>query len=192
MTSSNVQEKSFFASLFDFDFTSFITLRFLKVIYKLVVALILLGGLLSLIYGLTSGSALGVISGLILAPLLTVVYLVLARIGLEVVAMFFRIGDDAALAVQLLGGNRKPSPAYPASPTPSNPEPAPVVPNAAAPYPTTPPPTTPPPSTQPPASAPPARGQDAPTPPAADDHATTVFPIPPADHDGWGPTTPSR
>lgn len=180
MTSSNVQEKSFFASLFDFDFTSFITLRFLKVIYKLVVALILLGGLLSLIYGLTSGSALGVISGLILAPLLTVVYLILARIGLEVVAMFFRIGDDAALAVQLLGGNRKPSPAYPASPATPSPAPYPATPSP-APYPTTPPP----------AEAPPARGEQSSTPPA-DDHATTVFPVPPADHDGWGPTTPSR
>ena len=45
MTTSNSQQKNFIASLFDFGFTSFVTLRFLKVIYAIFVVLILLVGL---------------------------------------------------------------------------------------------------------------------------------------------------
>ena len=48
MTTSNSQQKNFIASLFDFGFTSFVTLRFLKVIYAIFVVLILLVGVLGL------------------------------------------------------------------------------------------------------------------------------------------------
>jgi hypothetical protein len=104
MTTTNSQQKNFLASLFDFGFTSFVTLRFLKVIYAIFVVLILLGGLFLLIGGLSTGNALGIIGAIIFAPLVTLVYLVFARIMFEVIAMFFRIGDNTFLAVQLLGG----------------------------------------------------------------------------------------
>ncbi len=106
MTTSNSQQKNFLASLFDFGFTSFVTLRFLKVIYAIFVVLILLGGLFVLIGGLSTGNALTIIGVIIFAPLVTLVYLVFARIMFEVIAMFFRIGDNTFLAVQLLGGGR--------------------------------------------------------------------------------------
>lgn len=194
MSTTNTHVKSFFATLFDFSFTSFITLRFLKAIYAIVVALVLLGGLISLIVGLSSGSALGVISGLILAPLGTLVYLVLARIGLEVVAMFFRIGDDTARTVELLGGRPQPS---------DRPAPYAAAPYVAAPE---------APSGGP---APTAAAPDVPLDPG---QPTTVFPAQPDapgsfsappplerqpeampgtsaandDDEGWGPTTQSR
>lgn len=178
MSTTNTHVKSFFATLFDFSFTSFITLRFLKAIYAIVVALVLLGGLISLIAGLSSGSALGVITGLILAPLGTLVYLVLARIGLEVVAMFFRIGDDTARAVELLGGRQQPFPVPPQQAAPAAPaEPPldagqpttvfPVQPDAAGSF-----------SAPPPAD----REQEA----MPETRATHV------DDEGWGPTTQSR
>ena len=106
MTTPNSQQKNFIASLFDFGFTSFVTLRFLKVIYTIFVVLILLAGLFFLIGGLSSGTSLGIIGAIIFAPLVTLVYLVLARIGFEVIAMFFRIGDNTFLAVQLLSGGK--------------------------------------------------------------------------------------
>ncbi len=104
MTTTNSQQKNFLASLFDFGFTSFVTLRFLKVIYAIFVVLILLGGLFFLIGGLSTGNGLAIIGAIIFAPLVTLVYLVFARIMFEVIAMFFRIGDNTFLAVQLLGG----------------------------------------------------------------------------------------
>ena len=105
MTTSNSQQKNFIASLFDFGFTSFVTLRFLKVIYAIFVVLILLVGVLVLITSFRSGG-IGVVGGLIVAPIITVFYLVLTRITFEVIAMFFRIGDNTYLAVQLLSGGR--------------------------------------------------------------------------------------
>ena len=107
MTAAGSQEKTFLASLFDFGFTSFVTLRFLKVIYAIWVVLILIGGVAMLIFGFSSGTSIGIIASIILVPLITLVYIIVARIFFEIVAMFFRIGDNTYLAVQLLGG--KPS-----------------------------------------------------------------------------------
>ena len=56
MTTNNTQQKNFLASLFDFGFTSFVTLRFLKVIYAIVVVVVLLAGLAFLIVGLSTGT----------------------------------------------------------------------------------------------------------------------------------------
>lgn len=107
MTAPGSQEKGFLASLFDFGFTSFVTLRFLKVIYAIWVVLILIAGVAFLIAGFSSGTTIGVIGAIIFAPLITLLYIIGARIFFEIVAMFFRIGDNTYLAVQLLGG--KPS-----------------------------------------------------------------------------------
>jgi Domain of unknown function (DUF4282) len=106
MTTANSSQKSFLASLFDFGFTSFVTLRFLKVVYAIAVVLILIGGAFFLIAGLSTGKAYGILGGIVLAPIITLVYLILTRITFEIIAMFFRIGDNTFLAVQLLGGGR--------------------------------------------------------------------------------------
>ncbi|GAA4353199.1 DUF4282 domain-containing protein [Angustibacter luteus] len=95
-TQSNLQAKGFLATLFDFSFTSFLTLRFLKVIYTVLVVLVLLGGL-SIFIAFASRGVGGFIAGLVLAPLLALVYLVIARISLEVVALFFRIGENTSV-----------------------------------------------------------------------------------------------
>lgn len=88
--------KGFFAALFDFSFTSFITLKFLKVIYALLVAMIVLTGLVSLLVSVSQGGAF-IFVGLILVPLMTLVYLIFARVALESVAMFFRIGENTSV-----------------------------------------------------------------------------------------------
>jgi hypothetical protein len=106
MTTSNSQQKNFIASLFDFGFTSFVTLRFLKVIYAIMTVIILLVGLFALIGGLRTGNSSTIILTIIFAPLGTLVYLVLTRITFELIAMFFRIGDNTYVAVQLLSGGR--------------------------------------------------------------------------------------
>jgi hypothetical protein len=108
MTTSNSQQKSFIATLFDFGITSYLTVRFLKVIYAIIVVLVLLTGLFILIGALSTGITVNIIAAIIFAPLVTLVYLVLARIAVEVITMFFRIGDNTSLAVQLLGGGRAP------------------------------------------------------------------------------------
>ena len=79
--------------------------------------------------GLSTGNALTIIGAIIFAPLVTLVYLVFTRIIFEVIAMFFRIGDNTFLAVQLLGGRagqwaQGPQPGYgPPAPYGSQPVP---------------------------------------------------------------------
>ncbi len=90
------EAKGFFAALFDFGFTSFITLKFLKVIYAVLVGLILLGGLISF-FALLSRGGFFVVLALVVAPVVTLVYLVLARVSLEAVALFFRIGENTSI-----------------------------------------------------------------------------------------------
>lgn len=107
MSSPATQSKGFFGSLFDFGFTSFITLKFLRVIYAVVVVLIILTGLFLVVRGLTQGGA-GAVFGLVIAPILTLLYLVLARIYLEVVAVLFRIGENTTIMARALGAGQTP------------------------------------------------------------------------------------
>jgi hypothetical protein len=111
MASSPMETKGFFAALFDFGFTSFITLKFLRVIYTILVCLILLVGLLFLIYGLSQGGGPAV-AFIFLAPIATLLYLILVRIYMELIAMFFRIGENTAIMAAQLSG-QSPPPATP-------------------------------------------------------------------------------
>jgi len=101
---SNMQEenKGFFASLFDFKFRSFITLRFLRVIYAVLLALILLFGVIWMLT-LLSQEGFYIFIGLVVAPLVTLVYLILTRVWMEVLALFFRIGENTSAIAQALG-----------------------------------------------------------------------------------------
>lgn len=119
---SRLEAKGFFPSLFDFGFTSFVTLRFLKLIYTVLVALILLAGLIFLIAGLSRGGGAAVVS-IVLVPLVTLLYLIFARIYVELIALFFRIGENTAvMAAALAGGSGGAPPAAygfpPAGPPP--------------------------------------------------------------------------
>ena len=102
MSTPQLESKNFFAGLFDFSFTTFITLKFIKVIYGLLVALILLGGLLFFVASIARGGA-SILVALVLVPLVTLLYLVFARIYMELIALFFRIGENTSLIAARLG-----------------------------------------------------------------------------------------
>ena len=99
MSTNQMEAKSFFAGLFDFGFTSFITLKFLRVIYTVLVILSILGALFVFIALANRGGG-GVIFGLIVAPVVALFYIVVARVYLELVAVLFRIGENTALLAQ--------------------------------------------------------------------------------------------
>lgn len=97
-------EKGFFAALFDFSLTSFVTLKFLKLIYAVVTILVCLGTLGAVIAFLSQGGV-GVFIGIVIVPLVGLVYLIIARIYVEVVAVLFRIGENTSiLAAQAAPG----------------------------------------------------------------------------------------
>ena len=91
------QGRTFFASMFDFSFRSFITPSVIQIYY--VVGLVLLGigvlfGLISAVITMASDFAILGLMQLILVPVIGFVYLLGLRMALELVANFFRIGDD--------------------------------------------------------------------------------------------------
>jgi len=84
---------SFFGGLFDFGFTRFITLSFLKFIYVLVVVVMGLALLVVIVAGFASGPLPGVLA-LILGPVVALLYLIWIRMGMEFLAVVFRMAGD--------------------------------------------------------------------------------------------------
>src|SRR5664280_3454956 len=76
-------DPAFWAGLFDFSFTRFITLKFIRVIYIILVAMIGLVGLLLFVLSLANNGAAGVFVGLIVVPLFTLFWIIVTRLTLE-------------------------------------------------------------------------------------------------------------
>jgi len=96
--STQNEAKGFFASLFDFGFTSFVTLKFLRFIYGGLVTLILLTGVILLVASLSQGGTYAFLA-IVIIPIVTLFYLVVTRVSLEMMALFFRIGENTSLMV---------------------------------------------------------------------------------------------
>ena len=120
-----MQEKSFFASLFDVDFESFITPRIVKVLYVLTMVVFGLAALAYVIWAFTESIVFGLLMLVIIAPLMFLLYLIYTRVVLEIFLAIFRIMESnfelVALQRQaLVGGGPPPPPTY-APPPPTTP-----------------------------------------------------------------------
>jgi hypothetical protein len=100
---AQIEAKGFFASLFDFGFTSFITLKFLRLIYGVLVVLILLAGVVFFVASISQGG-LYILFAIVIVPIVTLIYLVLTRVSMEMVALFFRIGENTNKMAASAGG----------------------------------------------------------------------------------------
>ena len=109
--------KGFFGALFDFGFTSFITLRFLSFIYGALVVVILLGGGVLFVVSIARGGTYGLVA-MFIVPLVTLFALVLVRISLESVALFLRIGENAAVMAAAAGAGPNGGDTHPGLPGP--------------------------------------------------------------------------
>jgi hypothetical protein len=103
-------DPAFWAGLFDFSFTQFITLKFIRVIYIILVAMIGLIGLVLFVGSLTSGVAAGVFVGLIVVPLVTLFWIIVTRLTLEGIVVIFRIGENTSRIVESVGGTTQARP----------------------------------------------------------------------------------
>lgn len=83
------------AALFDFSFTTFVTLKLVRAAYILVVVAAGLVALLLMVAGLGRG-AIVALGSIVVAALGFVFAITLARIGLEAAAVFFHFGDHTA------------------------------------------------------------------------------------------------
>jgi|SRR5664280_3270894 len=102
-TSPKSPDPAFWAGLFDFSFTRFITLKFIRVIYIILVAMIGLVGLLLFVLSLANNGAAGVFVGLIVVPLFTLFWIIVTRLTLEGIVVIFRIGENTSRIVESVG-----------------------------------------------------------------------------------------
>ncbi len=113
MASPQLEGKGLVAGLFDLDFKHFITLKFLKVIYVVVMVVIGLGAVLFFV-SLASRGAGSAILGLVLAPIGALLYLVFARVYLELIALLFRIAENTTRIADSLAAGGPPAGGGPA------------------------------------------------------------------------------
>jgi Domain of unknown function (DUF4282)/zinc-ribbon domain len=118
-----MQAKGFFASLFDFSFTSFITPRLVKVLYILMTVVVALWTLAFVLIAFKSSSSFGFVTLLILGPIFFVITMIWVRAGVEAIVAFFRIQADVA-EINERGGDVE---VTSVAPVPSSPGPEPTM-----------------------------------------------------------------
>jgi hypothetical protein len=95
------QKKGFFASLFDFSFTSFITPRTIKLLYAIPMACAAIFAILLIIDGFNSGDIVqGVLILLIGAPLFFFLSVLYLRVCFECIVVLFRIAEQKTETVE--------------------------------------------------------------------------------------------
>jgi hypothetical protein len=90
-----MENKPFLSSLFDFSFTSYVTPRFIKVIFIIGAVLTALATIGFIVSGFSMSLAVGIIF-LILSPIFYIIYLLFVRIYLELMIILFRLQSDVA------------------------------------------------------------------------------------------------
>lgn len=86
-------EKGFFAALFDFSFTEFITPKIVKVLYGIAVVLAGIAACGFILAGCQQGAGGGIVA-IIVAPIVFLLYVIMARVWLEFIVAVFRIAEN--------------------------------------------------------------------------------------------------
>jgi hypothetical protein len=90
-----MEGKSFFGSLFDFSFSSFITPKIIKILFVIGLILTAIFTLFLIIFAFIGSIASGVVV-LIFSPVIFLLYVLAVRIYLELLIVIFRIQGDIA------------------------------------------------------------------------------------------------
>jgi uncharacterized protein DUF4282 len=122
-----MQARGFFASLFDYSFSSYITPRIIKVLYVLATVLVALWTLVIILIAFNASSTLGILTLLIVGPIYFVLAMIYTRVLLELLSAFFRIHDDVQEINQRGGGGNPVASPPPPPPTQPPSEAAPFV-----------------------------------------------------------------
>ena len=93
------QRNGFCAGLFDLSFSSFITIRIIKVLFVLAIIGSALAGL-GVLISLFSRGGIGILIGIIAAPIVFFLYVLASRVWLELVVVAFRIAENTSELVE--------------------------------------------------------------------------------------------
>jgi hypothetical protein len=96
-----METSGFFKSLFDLSFSTLVTPKVIKFIYVLTLIGIGLTALVFIIAAFNQSSGFGALTLLIIAPILSLFYVVYARVFLEFFIAIFRLAETNAELVSL-------------------------------------------------------------------------------------------
>jgi hypothetical protein len=100
-----VKEKGFFSTLFDLSFSEFITTKLIKILYILLLILVAIGFVVaffgSLITMFSRGGFVQGLLGIVLVPIGALIYIILARMWMELIIVVFRIAENTTELVRL-------------------------------------------------------------------------------------------
>jgi len=82
--------QGFIGKLFDTSFKEFITPSIIKILFWIAIILIALGVLANIVTGFGQGVGFGIIS-LIIAPIVGFLFVIMARVYMELIMVFFRM-----------------------------------------------------------------------------------------------------
>jgi Domain of unknown function (DUF4282) len=92
----SLTQRGFFASLFDMSFTSLIATRIIKVLYIVSIIAIGVGALIWIAVAFNRSTGLGVLVLFVIAPLLSLLYLIWTRVLMELFIALFRIMENTS------------------------------------------------------------------------------------------------
>ena len=95
-----MENKGFFASLFDFSFENFVFPKVISFIYAIIVVLLVIGYLGLIVFAFGQGST-AVVGAIILGPVVLILYLIMIRAWMEIAIVMFRIYDNTNKIVQM-------------------------------------------------------------------------------------------
>jgi len=88
-----MEVKGFFVKLFDLSFTEFITPRIIKLLFVLAIIISGIAALVMFFAGIVQGGASALLA-IILVPLVFLLYVIIARVWLELIMVMFRIAGN--------------------------------------------------------------------------------------------------
>ncbi|RKY28153.1 MAG: hypothetical protein DRP83_01185 [Planctomycetota bacterium] len=93
------EKPGFLGSLFDFSFSEFVTTRVIKTLFVVAIVMVGLGTIGLIISGFSKSATMGVFM-LLLSPLFFLLYVLFARIWLELIIVMFRIAENTGRLVE--------------------------------------------------------------------------------------------
>jgi uncharacterized membrane protein len=100
-----MEDKGFFGALFDMSFSEFVTTKLVKLLYILLLIAIAIGLVVGLITSLVSmfsrGGFLAGLMGLIFTPIGALIWIIMARVWMELIIVVFRIAENTTDLVEM-------------------------------------------------------------------------------------------
>jgi hypothetical protein len=100
-----MEDKGFFGALFDLSFSEFVTTKLIKILYVLLLIVIAIGLVVGLISSLVTmfsrGGFLTGLLGLIFTPIGALIWVIMARVWMELIIVVFRIAENTTDLVQM-------------------------------------------------------------------------------------------